>query len=168
MLSDDGKCFAFDSRANGLVPGEAVAVVVLKKLSRAELEGDPVYAVAKGKVIYSGYDKLNGNKVVIKHNDGTKTYYIHLDKRLVKKGNTVVARQQIAKLGRTGRVTGPHLHFGIKSNKGKWVNPLLKRMIATPKLEDERYARFLTQMEEIDQKVQDFKEKNKLFTLTSL
>lgn len=130
--------------------------------------GDPVYAVAKGRVIYSGYDKLNGNKVVIKHSDGTKTYYIHLDKRLVKKGNNVVARQQIAKLGRTGRVTGPHLHFGIKSNKGKWVNPLLKRMIATPKLTGERYARFLTQMEEIDLKVQEFKEKNKLFSITSL
>ncbi|MBN2789819.1 MAG: peptidoglycan DD-metalloendopeptidase family protein [Candidatus Delongbacteria bacterium] len=130
--------------------------------------GDPVYAVAKGKVIYSGYDKLNGNKVVIKHSDGTKTYYIHLDKSLVKKGQTVKARQQIAKLGRTGRVTGPHLHFGIKDNKGKWANPLLKRMIATPKLTGEKYARFLTQIEEIDQKVHEFKEKNKLFSITSL
>ena len=130
--------------------------------------GDPVYAVAKGRVVYSGYDKLNGNKVVIKHSDGTKTYYLHLDKRLVKKGNKVIARQQIAKLGRSGRVTGPHLHFGIKSKKSKWVNPLLKRMIATPKLKNEKYARFLTQMEETSEKVQEYREKNKIFTLSNL
>ncbi|MDA3885385.1 MAG: M23 family metallopeptidase [Candidatus Delongbacteria bacterium] len=130
--------------------------------------GDQVYAVAKGKVVYSGYDRLNGNKVVIKHSDGTKTYYLHLDKRLVKKGNTVVARQQIAKLGRTGRVTGPHLHFGIKSSKGKWVNPLLKRMIATPKLKAEKYARFLTQVEETAKQVNEYREKNKIFTLSNL
>ena len=130
--------------------------------------GDPVYAVAKGRVIYSGYDKLNGNKVVIKHSDGTKTYYLHLSKRLVKKGSTVIARQQIAKIGQTGRVTGPHLHFGIKSNKGKWVNPLLKRMIATPKLEGERYARFLTQVEETKKKVNEYREKNKILTISGL
>jgi murein DD-endopeptidase MepM/ murein hydrolase activator NlpD len=130
--------------------------------------GDPVYAVAKGKIVYSGYDKLNGNKVVVKHTDGTKTYYLHLSKRLVKKGNSVVARQQIAKLGRTGRVTGPHLHFGIKSSKGKWVNPLLKRMIATPKLKAEKYARFLTQVEETSLKVNEYREKNKIFNLSNL
>jgi murein DD-endopeptidase MepM/ murein hydrolase activator NlpD len=111
---------------------------------------------------------LNGNKVVVKHTDGTKTYYLHLSKRLVKKGNSVVARQQIAKLGRTGRVTGPHLHFGIKSSKGKWVNPLLKRMIATPKLKAEKYARFLTQVEETSLKVNEYREKNKIFTLSNL
>jgi len=130
--------------------------------------GDPVYAVAKGKVIYSGYDKLNGNKIVIKHSDGTKTYYLHLSKRLLKKGQTVRARQQIAKIGRTGRVTGPHLHFGIKSNKGKWVNPLLKRMIATPKLKGERYARFLTQVEETKKKVEEYREKGNIFTISGL
>ena len=59
MLSEDGKCYAFDKRANGLVPGEAVAVVVLKRLSRAEADGDPVYAVIKGSGInYDG--KTNG------------------------------------------------------------------------------------------------------------
>ena len=88
--------------------------------------------------------------------------------KLVKKGDTVIARQQIAKLGRTGRVTGPHLHFGIKSRKGKWVNPLLKRMIATPKLKGEKYARFLTQMEETSEKVNEYREKNKIFTLSNL
>jgi polyketide synthase PksN len=59
MLSEDGKCFAFDKRANGMVPGEAVAVVVLKRLSQAKADGDPIYAVIKGSGInYDG--KTNG------------------------------------------------------------------------------------------------------------
>ncbi|PEP89772.1 polyketide synthase, partial [Bacillus wiedmannii] len=59
MLSEDGKCFAFDNRANGLVPGEAVAVVVLKRLSQAQADGDPIYAVIQGSGLnYDG--KTNG------------------------------------------------------------------------------------------------------------
>jgi polyketide synthase PksN len=48
MLSPDGKCYAFDRRANGMVPGEAIAVVVLKRLSQAEADGDLIYAVIRG------------------------------------------------------------------------------------------------------------------------
>lgn len=56
MLSPDGTCYAFDKRANGLVPGEAVAVVVLKRLSRAIADGDPVMAVIRGSGInYDGH-----------------------------------------------------------------------------------------------------------------
>ena len=59
MLSEDGKCYTFDKRANGMVPGEAVAVVVFKLLSKAEADGDPIYAVIKGSGInYDG--KTNG------------------------------------------------------------------------------------------------------------
>ena len=59
LLSPDGMCYAFDRRANGIVPGEAVAAVVLKRLSRAEADGDPIYATIKGSGInYDG--KTNG------------------------------------------------------------------------------------------------------------
>ena len=59
MLSADGHCYAFDKRANGLVPGEAVAVVVLKRLSQAEADGDPIHAVISGSgVNYDG--RTNG------------------------------------------------------------------------------------------------------------
>lgn len=59
MISESGECFAFDKRADGMVPAEAVAVVVLKKLSQAEKDGDPIYAVIKGSgVNYDG--KTNG------------------------------------------------------------------------------------------------------------
>ncbi|ASZ12880.1 hypothetical protein CK934_18925 [Chitinophaga sp. MD30] len=55
MLSPDGKSYAFDSRANGMTPGEAIAVVMLKRLADAERDGDPIYAVIKGSgVNYDG------------------------------------------------------------------------------------------------------------------
>ncbi|AXV78943.1 MULTISPECIES: SDR family NAD(P)-dependent oxidoreductase [Ralstonia solanacearum species complex] len=59
MLSPDGKCFAFDRRANGMVPGEAVCCVVLKPLARAEADGDRIHGVLRGSgVNYDG--KTNG------------------------------------------------------------------------------------------------------------
>lgn len=59
MLSSDGKCFAFDERANGMVPGEAIAVVVLKRLSEAERDRDPIRAIIRGSGLnYDG--KTNG------------------------------------------------------------------------------------------------------------
>ena len=59
MLSKDGECYAFDNRANGLTPGEAVAVVVLKPLWKAEEDGDAIYGVIRGSgVNYHG--KTNG------------------------------------------------------------------------------------------------------------
>ncbi|MBO0780267.1 MAG: SDR family NAD(P)-dependent oxidoreductase [Ktedonobacteraceae bacterium] len=59
MLSPEGKCYAFDRRANGMVPGEAVVAVVLKRLREAEADGDPIYGVIRGSGInYDG--KTNG------------------------------------------------------------------------------------------------------------
>jgi acyl transferase domain-containing protein/thioesterase domain-containing protein/acyl carrier protein/phosphohistidine swiveling domain-containing protein/SAM-dependent methyltransferase len=59
MMSPSGKCFAFDKRANGMVPGEAVVSVVLKRLSDARKDKDQIYAVIKGSDInYDG--KTNG------------------------------------------------------------------------------------------------------------
>ena len=113
--------------------------------------GDPVYAVAKGRVVSVTQDRLGGKKIVLKHADGTKTYYLHLNKFLVKPGQMVKPRQRIANIGRTGRVTGPHLHFGVKSARGKWVNPLKKRMIATPQLKGDRLKRFQSQIKDIEE-----------------
>jgi polyketide synthase PksM len=48
MLSEDGRCYTFDHRANGFVPGEGVGVLVLKRLEDAEAAGDPIYGVIKG------------------------------------------------------------------------------------------------------------------------
>ena len=59
MLSRDATCYAFDHRANGMVMGEGLGVVVLKRLSKAQQDGDPIYAVIKASAInYDG--RTNG------------------------------------------------------------------------------------------------------------
>lgn len=130
--------------------------------------GDPVYAVSTGVVTATGYDKISGNKITIRHPDKTKTVYYHLNKIRVKKGQNITARQRIGDIGRTGRVTGPHLHFGVQDSSGKWINPMNRRMIATQKLEGERYARYLVQMDEIDKMLTDHLKKERMITEYSL
>lgn len=103
-------------------------------------KGDPVYAAASGIVVESSYDEFSGNKVAIRHADSSVSYYLHLNTRGVNKGVRVKSHQQIGTIGETGRVTGPHLHFGFKKSNGSWMNPMSKRMIATPKLKGEKYV----------------------------
>jgi murein DD-endopeptidase MepM/ murein hydrolase activator NlpD len=97
--------------------------------------GTPVYAVAEGIIIRSSYDDMSGNYVAIKHSDNSQSWYLHLSKRGIGTGQRVKSRQVIGKVGNTGRSSGPHLHFGIKQPSGSWMDPLNKKMIATPKLE---------------------------------
>ena len=63
-----------------------------------------------------------GNLVIVDHPDGTQTYYAHLSQILVTNGQSVSQGQVIAKSGRSGNVTGPHLHFEIREN-GSRVDP---------------------------------------------
>lgn len=112
--------------------------------------GTPVYSVARGKVIESSYNKYAGNKVAIRHADRSISYYLHLNRKFVKKGDYVRTAQQIGTVGKTGRVTGPHLHFGFKNTKGRWMNPMHKRMIATPKLKGEKFANLTGQILKIE------------------
>lgn len=109
-------------------------------------QGMPVHAVADGTVIMSTSDPFAGNKIGIRHRDGSSSYYFHLHKRGVRKGEWVRSYQVIGTVGRTGRVTGAHLHFGFKKRNGRWMNPLNKRMIATPKLKGERFAELQKQV----------------------
>ncbi len=78
--------------------------------------GTPVVAAGSGVVIESGYSRFNGNYVVIRHDSTYLTKYLHLDKRMVKKGEKVKQEQQIGTVGATGRVTGPHLHYEFLVN----------------------------------------------------
>lgn len=109
-------------------------------------KGSPVYAVAEGNVIVSGYDEYSGNKIAIRHRDNTTSWYMHLSSRGVSVGNHVMARSVIGRVGSTGRSTGPHLHLGFKNERGEWINPQSKTMIATPKLAGERLARLQFQV----------------------
>ncbi|MEH0862375.1 MULTISPECIES: M23 family metallopeptidase [unclassified Halobacteriovorax] len=117
--------------------------------------GERVHAVAAGKVIMSTYNKYAGNKIAIRHRDGSTSYYYHLNRRSVGVGAWVRSHQVIGTVGATGRVTGPHLHFGFKDRRGRWMNPLNKRMIATPKLKGERLANLRTQVQKIKGTIAD-------------
>jgi murein DD-endopeptidase MepM/ murein hydrolase activator NlpD len=108
--------------------------------------GQAVHAVAHGKVLLSTYNKFAGNKVAIRHRDGSTSYYFHLNKRKVRRGQWVKSYQVIGTVGATGRVTGPHLHFGFKKPNGAWMNPMNKRMIATPKLTGSRLLELRNQV----------------------
>ena len=111
--------------------------------------GTPVYAVAEGIVTVSGFDQFSGNKIAIRHRDNSESWYMHLSARGVGVGAKVSARQCIGRVGSTGRSTGPHLHLGFKNEKGAWINPASKTMIAAPKLEGERLARLKREVAEI-------------------
>ncbi len=89
----------------------------------ASKRGTPVLATADGVVVFSGWQSGYGRLVEIRHMDGLKTRYAHNQKNLVKEGDMVKKGQAIAKLGSTGRSTGPHVHFEVRKN-GKAVNPL--------------------------------------------
>jgi murein DD-endopeptidase MepM/ murein hydrolase activator NlpD len=82
----------------------------------------PVYAAGDGKVIASGYSNANGNYVFLQHGQKFVTKYLHLNKRRVRKGQTVQQRQTIGTVGSTGYATGPHLHYEFLAN-GVHRNP---------------------------------------------
>ncbi|NIQ38946.1 MAG: peptidoglycan DD-metalloendopeptidase family protein [Proteobacteria bacterium] len=87
--------------------------------------GTPIRAADSGKVIYSGDEiKGYGNIVIIKHGPTFTTVYAHNAANLVREGNTVKKGQVIARVGRSGRATGSHLHFEIR-NHNKPIDPLL-------------------------------------------
>jgi len=85
--------------------------------------GVPIRASRSGKVVYSGWMSGYGRVVVLNHGDGYSTLYAHCSKLLVRRGRNVSAGQVIAKVGASGRVTGPHLHFEVRKNN-KPINPL--------------------------------------------
>ena len=111
--------------------------------------GAPVYAVADGRVVESGYDNMSGNYIAIRHKDNTTSYYLHLSKRNINVGASVRVRQVIGLSGNSGQSNGPHLHFGFKQANGKWMNPLQKRMIATEKLTGEKLEKLKEQISDI-------------------
>lgn len=97
----------------------------------AASRGTPVWASGSGRVIASSYTKANGNYVIIQHGNNIQTKYLHLHKRLVKKGARVKQKQKIGTVGSTGYSTAPHLHYeflldGVHRNPRTIVQKLPK------------------------------------------
>ncbi|MER7687661.1 peptidoglycan DD-metalloendopeptidase family protein [Streptomyces sp. NPDC097610] len=88
--------------------------------------GTTIKAVAAGTVVSAGWGGAYGNQVVIQHADGRYSQYAHMSALSVSAGQTVTEGQQIGLSGATGNVTGPHLHFEIRTtpNYGSDMDPV--------------------------------------------
>ncbi|MGD1219072.1 peptidoglycan DD-metalloendopeptidase family protein [Streptomyces krungchingensis] len=88
--------------------------------------GTTIKSIAAGTVVSAGWGGAYGNQVVIRHADGKYSQYAHMSALSVSAGQTVTAGRQIGLSGATGNVTGPHLHFEIRTtpNYGSDVDPV--------------------------------------------
>jgi murein DD-endopeptidase MepM/ murein hydrolase activator NlpD len=86
--------------------------------------GTPIKVPLAGTVIDTGNYFFNGNTVFVDHGRGLISMYCHLSAIEVKPGQHVAAGTILGAVGMTGRVTGPHLHWGLSLNRA-WVDPEL-------------------------------------------
>ncbi len=84
--------------------------------------GSSIIAAASGTVVVSTYSYSAGNYIMLSHGGGVYTVYMHCSQLLVSEGQEVSQGQTIAKVGSTGYSTGPHLHFGVRTD-GRYVDP---------------------------------------------
>ena len=85
--------------------------------------GTPIHAAQRGRVVLAEELFFSGNTVVLDHGLGIYTFYGHLSEIGVKVGDSVETGDALGKVGATGRVTGPHLHWGLTVERAR-VNPL--------------------------------------------
>ncbi|WP_327303244.1 LysM peptidoglycan-binding domain-containing M23 family metallopeptidase [Streptomyces sp. NBC_01298] len=88
--------------------------------------GTTVKAVGAGTVVSAGWGGAYGNEVVVRHADGKYSQYAHLSQLSVSSGQSVTAGQTLGLSGATGNVTGPHLHFEIRTGPsyGSDIDPM--------------------------------------------
>jgi len=90
----------------------------------AVASGTPIYAMSAGEIISAEYEGGYGNKTIIRHEDGTETWYCHQSGFELTSGS-VEAGEVIGYVGSTGNSTGPHLHLEVHPNGSEdSINPL--------------------------------------------
>lgn len=112
--------------------------------------GTPVWAVADGTVNFAGRSGAAGNLIILQHDGGFESLYMHLSRMSVKKGQRVRQRQMIGRVGSSGRSTGPHLDFRFRRN-GAYFNPQKMKMYSQPakKLPDQYRPQLDAVMEQL-------------------
>ncbi|WP_229819543.1 peptidoglycan DD-metalloendopeptidase family protein [Kushneria pakistanensis] len=110
--------------------------------------GSSVRAPADGRVTKVVSHPLAGKYIVITHDNGYQTRYLHLSRPEVKPGQRVKMGQEIAKSGNTGRSTGAHLHYEIIAN-GSQVNAMRVKLPGGRSLTGKELASFKTESREL-------------------
>ncbi len=91
--------------------------------------GDPVTACWEGRVVFAGEKGDSGKLVVLEHAGGWRSYYGHNSELSVAVGDRVTAGKEIAKMGSTGRVTEPQLHFELRQGELAWDPEQLRERV---------------------------------------
>jgi len=124
----------FEGRFDPPIPGAATARFGERRIFNGQpraphsgmdlkaKKGTPVRAPAAGRVALAGALYFSGDTIIVDHGLGVKTLYAHLSRMSVKTGDLVKKGQVIGKVGATGRVTGPHLHWALKLGEAR-VDP---------------------------------------------
>ena len=86
--------------------------------------GTAIKAPANGKVVLTGDFFFNGNVVYMDHGQGLISMFCHLNEINVKNGDLLNKGDVLGKVGATGRVTGPHLHWSVSLNNAR-IDPML-------------------------------------------
>jgi murein DD-endopeptidase MepM/ murein hydrolase activator NlpD len=105
--------------------------------------GTPVWAAADGRIVGRGDMGGAGNCVIVQHDNGLQTIYMHLSKFEPgqRVGQRVKSKTVIGYVGATGLATGPHLHFGVKQH-GQYVDPSTIKMARGPGVPRKLRAQF--------------------------
>lgn len=86
-------------------------------------EGTAIQAPADARVIKVYKNDIGGLQIILQHEKGFKTGYAHLQSSSVKEGDELIKGQIFARTGKSGRVTGAHLHFTLRNGEGEFLNP---------------------------------------------